>query len=720
MNELKKSELKKLLNEMTLEEKIGQMTQLAGYLLEQDKSDLTGPLGDMDVPLYLDSTYGSVVGSYGAATIKEIQEKYLERSRLKIPLLFMADIIHGYKTIFPIPLATGSSWNLELAEKSTEVAAKESSVSGLHLTFSPMVDLVRDPRWGRVLETTGEDPYLNSEFARAFIKGYQGDDLSNDHSRIAACVKHFIGYGATQGGREYNTVDISRKELFESYLPSFEAAIDAGVQMVMTAFNPIDGIPVTGNSDMANDLLRKKLGFEGVTISDWNSLGELITNGVASNETEAAEKGLNATIDIEMMTFCYAKRINELLDAKKIDMSVIDESVMRVLNLKNTLGLFENPYRGLNVDQEESIVFSDSNRKVAREVAEESIILLKNDGVLPLKSNQKIALIGPFSQESNVLGVWSWRGEISEASQLRPAMEEKVSEGNLKVALGCNLTEESDDLLSQAVRIAKDSDVVILAIGEEARMSGEASSRSDIRVPAAQRKLVCELRKVSKKIVTVLFNGRPLDLEDISDNSDAILETWFLGSETGKAIANVLFGDVNPSGKTTMSFPENVGQIPVHYNHYTTGRPYKAGSEDKWVSRYLDVPNEPAIPFGFGLSYTSFDYGEINVSSNTFSKNSSLNVSMSVTNSGDMAGKEVVQFYVQDLVGEVIRPVKELKGFKKIYLEPGETQTITFELTEEMVRYTHSDLDKRSDLGDFKVYIGSSSVRTKEKTVELI
>lgn len=717
---MQKNELTNLLKDMTLEEKIGQMTQLAGYLYEESNSDVTGPLSHVDAPSFLDSTNGSIVGSYGAASIREIQSSYLEKSRLKIPLLFTADVIHGYRTIFPTPLAIGNSWNLELAEKSAEIAALESAVSGIHLTFSPMVDLVRDPRWGRVMESTGEDPFLNGEFSRAFVKGYQGDDLSSDPSRIAACVKHFVAYGLSQGGREYNTVDVSKREVLENHLSGFEAAIDAGVAMVMTSFNPVEGIPSTGNKELIKGLLREKMGFEGVVISDWNSLGELITNGVAEGKVEAAELAINASVDIEMMTFCYATGMNQLLEEGKISMEQINESVMRILELKNTLGLFEDPYRGLSEEKEKEIVFSDEHRRIARETSEESIVLLKNEAkTLPLNADKKIGLIGPFATDSNVLGKWSWRGEESEARQLLEAMTDKLTDSFVTYAKGSGVTERDDALLEEALSVAEASDVIVLALGESADMSGEASSRSILSLPDAQLELIKRVKAAGKPVVTVLFNGRPIDLSGVLEHSNAIVEAWFLGTESGTALTNVLFGEVNPSGKLTMSFPYNVGQIPIHYNHFTTGRPFQEEADGKWVSRYIDVPNQALFPFGHGLSYTSFTYKNMCLSSDVFSIKDDLTVTVEVANTGNTVGKEIVQFYIQDLVGEVIRPVKELKGFKKINLGPGESQKVSFTLTEEMVRYVHSDLQKKSDFGTFKVFVGSSSIDVQSAEVQL-
>lgn len=718
---MKTVELQALVEEMTLEEKIGQMTQLAGYLYVESSSDVTGPLSEVDGPSYLDSTNGSIVGSYGAKSIREIQSNYLKKSRLKIPMLFMADVIHGYRTIFPIPLAIGSSWNTELAELSSEIAAKESAVSGIHVTFAPMVDLVRDPRWGRVMESTGEDPYLNGVFAKAFVEGYQGKDVSADKMRIAACAKHFVAYGLSQGGREYNTVDVSQRELRENHLSGFEASIEAGVEMVMTSFNPVDGIPSTGNKELIKKLLRDEMGFDGVVISDWNSLGELKSNGVAKDDAEAAEMALNATVDIEMMTFCYALGFEELLDQGRISISQLDSAVMRILKLKEKLGLFDDPYRGLSEEKEKEIVFSEEHRDIALNVAEESLVLLKNDNnTLPLSKEKKVALVGPYAKDINVLGKWSWRGEESEASQLADELSNALGKERFTTAKGSEVTEGNQNLLEEAKRVAEQADVIVLAVGESADMSGEASSRTVLTLPSAQLELIEEMKSIGKPIVVVLFNGRPLNLSGVIEHADALIESWFLGTESGKAITNVLLGKVNPSGKLTMSFPYNVGQIPVFYNHFTTGRPAEPGSTEKWVSKYLDVPNEPRLPFGFGLSYTDFEYSELTLSADTFDEHNSIQISVDVTNTGDMAGKEVVQFYIQDVIGKVIRPVKELKGFKKIKLTPGESQTVTFELSEETVRYIHQDLTKESDPGTFNIYVGTSSADVQSAQVELL
>lgn len=709
-----------LVNKMTLEEKAGQLTQLIGFLFENETSEVTGPISEMKLPEQLLKTSGSVLGSSGAATIKKIQKEYLEKSRLKIPLLFMADIVHGYKTIFPIPLAIGATWNLELAERSAEIAAIESAVSGLHVTFAPMVDLVRDPRWGRVMESTGEDGYLNDLYARAFVRGFQGENLAEDKKRVAACVKHFAAYGAPEAGREYNTVNMSERQLRQDYLSSYKAAIDEGAALVMTSFNTVDGIPSSGNRWLMRDLLREEWDFDGVVISDWGAVKELIPHGIAEDGKEAAEKALLAGVDIEMMTFTYARHLEYLLKKNKGSEERVNESVLRVLELKNALGLFEDPYRGLSEELEEKLIFSQEHLNEARKTAEESIVLLKNNAILPLNEHKKVALIGPFAKGENILGSWAWKGNDEKLSHLADAMIERVRDQRVESAKGCGITEIDDDLLSEALEMGQHAEIIVAAVGEHVSMSGEAASRTNIRLPEAQLKLIKELKKLNKPLIVVLFNGRPLDLHGIIDKADAVLEAWFPGSEGGRAITRLLYGDVNPSGKVTMSFPYNVGQVPVYYNAFNTGRPLASAPEEKYVSKYLDSPNEPLIPFGFGMSYTTFEYGELEISADEFTEEQSLQISVEVRNTGSRKGKEIVQFYVRDLSGEVVRPVKELKGFKKIELQPNESESVSFELTEKMVRYFHSDLSLSSDAGAFEVFVGPSSAETESKKVKLI
>jgi beta-glucosidase len=701
-----------LLKELSLEEKIGQLLQLAAPFFEGSGTEvqITGPMASMGISENIVKNAGSILGLSGAKETIGAQEAHLKKNRLGIPLLVMADIIHGYKTIFPVPLAIGCSWDLEAAEKSAEIAAAEASAAGVHVTFSPMVDLVRDPRWGRVMETTGEDPYLNGEFAKAFVRGYQGKDLKNDLTRLAACVKHFAAYGAGEGGRDYNTVDMSERQLREYFLPAYKAALDEGAELVMTAFNTVEGIPAAGNKRLMRDLLRKEWGFDGVVISDWGAVKELIPHGVAVDEEEAARKAILAGVDIEMMTTCYEKHLKQLVERGEVEEALIDEAVLRILRLKQKLGLFENPNRGADVDREREIVMSAEHRRAARELAVKSSVLLKNEAVLPIKPEQKIALIGPFAQNGDILGPWSWMGSKVDAVQLYDGLKAKVDASRIIVARGSEIESVTDEQLDEAVKAAREADVIVLALGESSEMSGEAGSRANIRLPQAQLELAAKLKSLGKPMVAVLFNGRPLDLHGVYDLADAVLEAWYPGTEGGLAVADLLYGDRNPSGRLTMSFPFAVGQVPVYYNNFNTGRPQGAPeAQVRYVSQYLDIPNEPLYPFGYGLSYTTFKYSGASISSVVMTLAHPLTVTVKVANTGKTAGEEVVQLYVRDLAGEVVRPLKELKGFRKILLQPGESREVTFVLTEEQLRYHHSDLAYASDDGEFAVFVGPNS-----------
>ncbi|WLD92807.1 glycoside hydrolase family 3 N-terminal domain-containing protein [Alkalihalobacillus sp. AL-G] len=720
MNE---NHLTSLIDQMTLDEKIAQLMQLATpfYKGASNEGQITGPMASMGISEEVIRSSGSVLGASGAKEIINIQKTHLSENRLGIPLLFMSDIIHGYKTIFPVPLAIGCSWDLESAEKSAEIAAKEAAVSGVHVTFAPMVDLVRDPRWGRVMESTGEDPFLNSQFAEAFVHGFQGEKLETDHDRVAACVKHFAAYGAPEGGRDYNTVDMSERQLREYYLPAYKAALDVGCEMVMTAFNTVDGIPASGNKKLMRDLLRDEWNFDGVLISDWGAVKELIPHGVAEDTQEAAKKAITAGVDIEMMTPCYVHHLVDLVKEGQVNEALIDEAVLRILQLKQKLGLFENPYRGANEEREREIVLSDSHRQTARDLASKSCVLLRNESVLPLNADQKVALIGPFADNGDILGAWSWLGSKDDAIKLSDAFSTRIDSGQLSIAKGCDIETGSNEQIDEALRTAENADVIVLALGEHSDMSGEAGCLADIRLPEAQLNLITALKKLGKPMISVLFNGRPLDLHGVIEHTDAVLEAWYPGTEGGAAIVDLLYGDTNPSGRLTMSFPYSVGQVPVYYNNYNTGRPKDApDAQERYVSQYLDIPNEPLFPFGFGLSYTTFSYSDITLSADTIKPGQPLSISVSVTNTGNVAGEEVVQLYIRDVAGEVVRPLKELKGFKKIMVAPGETKQVTFELTEEQLRYHHSDLSFESDPGAFVAYVGSNSKDGTARQFELI
>lgn len=708
-----------LLEQMTLEEKIFQLMQLTPNFLSEDDANLTGPLAWMGVTESMVNNVGSVLSAVGAKETIALQKKYMENSRLGIPLLLMADIIHGYRTIFPVTLAIASTWDMELAERSAAIAAKESAVTGIHVTFAPMVDLVRDPRWGRVMESTGEDPFLNSEYARAFVRGFQGEDLTGDMDRVAACVKHFAAYGAAEGGRDYNTVNMSERQLRESYLPAYKAALDEGCEMVMTAFNTVDGIPATGNKWLMRNLLRDEWGFDGMLISDWGAVSEMIPHGVAADGAEAAQKAIEAGVDMEMMTSNYANHLKELVEAGKVDISLIDECVLRVLKLKDKLGLFENPYRAASEEREKEVLLCDEHRAAAREIAAKSCVLLKNEQALPLRSGQKLALIGPFAESGDILGPWSIWGKQEEAVQLHAGLSARTD--LIATAKGCDIDSGSEEQLQEAVNVAADADIIILALGESSEMSGEAGSRGDIRLPQAQLKLIQKLKPLGKPMVVVLFNGRPLDLHGVIEEVDALLEAWFPGTEGGNAIADVLFGDVNPSGRLTMSFPYSVGQVPIYYNNYNTGRPLTPqNANERYVSKYLDMPNAPLLPFGYGLSYTSFTYGEVSLSTDELHAEDTLQVSVEVSNTGSVAGEEVVQLYVRDIAGEVVRPLKELKGFRKLQLQPGETVKVTFSINEEQLCYYHTDLQLKSDAGEFHVFVGPNSRDLEAKAFRFV
>lgn len=731
---MKREELKALLEDMTLEEKIDQLLQVCSYYYEKE-GVITGPENAAGFSEEEINNAGSVLGGGGAKLLRKIQENYMKKQPHHIPLLFMADVINGYRTIFPIPLAQGCTFNPDIVEKAAEVSAKESATAGLHLTFSPMVDLVRDARWGRVMESTGEDTYLNSCYAKAIVEGYQGKGPLTEKGRIAACVKHFAGYGAPMAGRDYNTVELSERTLLENYLPAYEAAIKAGSATVMTSFNTLDRVPSTANKRLLRDILRDKMGFDGVIISDWAAIEEIIHHGVAKDKEEAAALAIEAGVDIDMMTTCYCGNLKKLVENNKIDEALINESAFRILELKNDLGLFENPFKDGDEVEEGNVILCEEHREVAKEVAMESMVLLKNEGILPLKKeNQNIAFIGPHVDNKWISGVWSIFAKTEENVTLKKGID-NLSLDNVTFAKGCafvdseigldiydDMPKEEEErknaskLLEEAITNAKNAEVVVMALGELPIHSGEASSRASIHIPEIQMELFRQIYEVNQNIVVLLFNGRPLTIKEISNKAKAILEVWLPGTEGGNAITDILFGDANPSGKLSMSFPYSVGQIPVYYSEFHTGRPY-AGNEDggKYLSKYLDIPNTPLYPFGYGLSYTDFTISNVEFDKTELTKDDSIKATVTIKNTGAYKGKEVVQMYITDKVASVARPVRELKGFEKVELLPGEERKVTFIITEEMLRFYDISMNYTSELGEFTVYIGNDSNTKNQK-----
>ena len=720
-------ELQELLKKMSLKEKVNQMLQVTGGFFDGHQVAM-GPMKEKGFSDENVALSGSVIGSMGAEKLKKIQKEYMENHPHKIPLLFMLDVINGFKTIFPIPLAQGATFEPELSERCAAAAAKEASVSGLHVTFAPMVDLVRDARWGRVMESTGEDPYLNCLFSEAMVKGFQGEDLKEPY-HVAACVKHFAGYGAPTAGRDYNTVELSKHTLKEFYLPSYKAGIDAGAAMVMTSFNTIEGIPATGNKWLMRDVLRDEMGFDGVLISDWAAIEEIIYHGYCADRKEAAVRAAKAGVDIDMMTGIYSENMCSLVEEGVISESLIDESVYRILELKNKLGLFENPYKDADEEKEKELILCQEHRNLAREAARKSFVLLKNDSVLPLKKWKNTAVIGPYVDNRNLMGAWSFIGETKDTATLREAMTERgfaqevtFCQGSPILDPGMKLEgftetqgqevsqEECEKMLQEAVKAAKDAETVILAVGEDRLQSGEATSNANIQIPAIQMELVRRVCQVNDKVIVVLFSGRPLDIREISEKAQAVLQVWMPGTEGARAIVDVLTGEYNPTGKLPMSFPYCVGQVPVHYNEYSTGRPHVPGKDkDRFRSKYLDIPNAPLYPFGFGLSYTRFAVSPVELSQESMNKNETIQAAVKVKNVGEVKGTETVQLYIHDVAASVVRPVKELKNFCKVPLEPGEEQTVTFMITEKDLQFLTENDRWESEPGEFEVFVGTDS-----------
>lgn len=732
-NEKMDSFLSELMGKMTLEEKIGQLNLVAGGDIS------TGAAVSENIEQKIKAgEIGSILNIPFEVT-RNAQELAVNESRLQIPILFARDVIHGYSTIFPIPLGMSCSWDLGLIEKSARIAATEASANGVNMTYSPMVDIARDPRWGRIAEGSGEDPWLGSQIARAVVKGYQGDDLSLENT-VMACVKHFGLYGAAEGGRDYNTVDMSRIRMYQEYLPPYKAAIEAGAGCIMSSFNVVDYVPASANKWLLTDLLRNEWGFNGFVVSDYTSINEMSNHGLGDLQTVSA-LALKAGLDMDMVGEGYLTTLKKSLEEGKVTEQEIDRACRRVLEAKYKLGLFDDPFRYLNRERLTQDVLTDEHLKTARNVATRSIVLLKNEKqTLPLKKSGTIAVIGPLADnQRDLLGSWALTDKadkvVTVVEGIKKAGGEKV---NVLYSKGANFTDDpylwdhikpyvapqqenkekifsSEELLNEALRVAGRADVIVAVLGESEIMSGEAASRSNLDIPESQKNLLKALLKTGKPVVLVLVNGRPLTLIWENGNVPAILETWQGGTEAGNAIADVLFGDYNPAGKLTVTFPRSVGQIPLYYSYKNTGRPYNPSN--KWNSKYLDIPNDPLYPFGYGLSYTTFDYSDISLSKNELAGTETLTATVTVTNSGKYAGEEVVQLYIQDPFASLSRSVKELKNFEKINLQPGEKKEVQFTITTEDLKFYNSELTYTWEPGEFIIFIGTNSRDVKSATV---
>ncbi len=690
---------------MTLDEKIGQLT------LFTSDYDVTGPTIRENYKEDIKAgRVGAIFNAYGVDYVKEMQRMAVEETRLKIPLIFGYDVIHGHRTIFPISLGESASWDTAMVRKAARIAAIEATAEGLNWTFAPMVDIARDPRWGRISEGAGEDVFLGQCMAAARVKGFQGNRL-DDPRTLVACAKHYAAYGAAQAGRDYHTVDISERTLREVYLPPFKAAVDAGVGTFMTSFNEIAGVPSTGNHHLLTDILRNEWGFRGFVVTDYTSINEMVNHGFAKDEKEAGELAINAGVDMDMQGAVYYNYLKKSIEEGRVSMATVDEAVRRVLRMKFKLGLFDNPYLYCSKEREQNEIMTREHLDFARDMARKSLVLLKNDAhVLPISKEVKsLAVIGPLADNRReLIGSWSAAGDWTKAITILEGIKGAVSP-NTKIlyARGCNINDDTTAFISEAISKARQADVVILVVGEAHWMSGEAASRSELGLPGIQQQLADAVMATGKPVVTVLLSGRPLTIPKLAEKTSALLAAWFPGTMAGPAVADVLFGDYNPSAKLPVTFPRSVGQIPIYYNMKNTGRPMDPNN--KYTSKYLDVPNTPLFPFGYGLSYTTFEYSGLTLSKNKITPSDTLEVSVKVKNTGSYGGEETVQLYVRDLVGSVTRPVKELKGFRKIFLTPGEEKEVTFKLTANDLAFWDINMKFTSEPGEFKVFVGGDS-----------
>ena len=713
-----------LLSQMTLEEKIGQLNLVSiGF-------DVTGPVVSENVEEKIKAgRVGGVFNTYTPIAVRKLQEMAVNETRLGIPLLFGFDVIHGHRTIFPQPLGLAASWDLEAIERSARIAAIEASADGLNWVFSPMVDICRDPRWGRISEGAGEDPYLGSRIAEVMVRGYQGIDLSAPNT-VMACVKHFALYGAAEAGRDYNPADMGDRTMYDVYLPPYKAAIDAGAGSVMTSFNEINGVPATASHWLNTELLRKEWGFDGLLVSDYTAIAELIPHGIGDAPT-VSSLALQSGVDMDMVSEFYLNNLEMLTEDNRDTETWITTSARRVLEAKYKLGLFDDPYRYVNEELAVRMLLNDEHRNAARDIARKSMVLLKNTGVLPLRKSGSIALVGPLARnQRDMIGNWSGAGDWRQAVSVEQGIRNIAGNAiQIHTAHGANITDDpqlitrlnahggelqidprpADALIQEAVAAARRADVIVAVVGESQGMSGEAASRADISLPGRQEDLLKALKATGKPLVVILMNGRPLAIPWVDENADAILEAWFPGTEAGNAVADILFGNYNPSGKLPATFPRVVGQIPLYYNHKNTGRPFGGQLEDKYKSRYLDVPNEPLYPFGFGLSYTTFAYENLRLSADEMVQGDTIDVTVTVRNTGSADGEEVIQLYVRDVVGSVTRPVKELKGFRKVAIPAGQSVEVAFKLSTDDLRFHNINMEYVAEPGEFEVMVGGNS-----------